>query len=440
MGAFLVTLAQIGSNTGSVSNVLVIFTVWGVLWLVSQNRSPRSTGKHEVLPGPRQIPVLGRIHDLPRQHTWLKFKEWAGIYGPIYSTSMLGAKFLILSDEKIVEDILVKRARIYSDRPPIRSLFDSKSTYGSMEYLPLMGKNKYWSRQRRWVHASLNSATDAQYHGVIDFEVKRWIFRLIGEPDNFSRSLEDMASKIICTLTWDDHSVSEQNRESAWKLLNQFSPSGPITNVVTPLWDLPLWANPWKRSEIKRHDEQKAFWMERFLTTREKFEKGIQRPCWTTQYIKNAKTSQLSGDSEAASCIGMLAIIGVFTISSPLHYFLMAMVHHQEWLTKCQREIDEACNGSMPTFRDAPNLPILRACINETMRWRPAGPLEKPVFSHLTVFYYLILSNILTQRTFDQSGGSSQAGQPTRSHYPSIPTQKGCHGSVGASAPALANQ
>jgi hypothetical protein len=72
---------------------------------------------------------------------WLKFFEWASIYGPIYQTSMLGAKFLIISDEKIAEELLVKRAKTNSDRPVIRSLFDSKSTEGSMEYLPLMGKN-----------------------------------------------------------------------------------------------------------------------------------------------------------------------------------------------------------------------------------------------------------------------------------------------------------
>ena len=51
---------------------------------------------------------------------------------------MLGSNFIIVSDETITEELLVKRA----DRPMIRSLFDSKNTYGSMEYLPLMGKNR----------------------------------------------------------------------------------------------------------------------------------------------------------------------------------------------------------------------------------------------------------------------------------------------------------
>lgn len=96
------------------------------------------------LPGPTLIPFLGRIHDLPIEYMWLKFKEWADIYGKdgLYRTEMLGAKFIVISDEKIAEELLVKRAKFNSDRPMIRSLFDSKSSFGSMEYLPLMGKNR----------------------------------------------------------------------------------------------------------------------------------------------------------------------------------------------------------------------------------------------------------------------------------------------------------
>ena len=60
----------------------------------------------------------------------------------IYLVCLLGANFIIITDEKIAEDMLVKKAKLYSDRPEIKSLFDAKSTYGSMEYLPLMGKNR----------------------------------------------------------------------------------------------------------------------------------------------------------------------------------------------------------------------------------------------------------------------------------------------------------
>jgi len=92
-------------------------------------------------PGPALIPWVGRLHDLPVEYMWLKFKEWADTYGPLYRTQMLGSVFIIITDEKVAEDLLVKRGKIYSDRPMIQSLFDAKSTNGSMEYLPLMGRN-----------------------------------------------------------------------------------------------------------------------------------------------------------------------------------------------------------------------------------------------------------------------------------------------------------
>jgi cytochrome P450 len=217
-------------------------------------------------------------------------------------------------------------------------------------------------------------AHNGQYYGIIEHEVKRWMYRLITEPDRFCDTLEDMASKVMCTLTWDNPDLSEYNTKSAWGLLTQMSPAGPLTNVVTPLWHLPLFMNPWKRAEHKRHDEQCAWWMDRLVETREKTAQGLQRPCWTRQYLESEKTNKLSGDKEASSCIGMISLVGVFTIGGPLNYFLMSMVHHPEWLARCQKEIDEACNGRMPSLDDSPNLPTLRACIKETMRWKPNVP------------------------------------------------------------------
>ena len=110
-------------------------------WNALERRQAWHKNKASEPPGPALVPWVGRVHDLPIEHIWLKFAEWAKEYGPIYRTQMLGDNFLIITDEKIAEDLLVKRGKIYGDRPQIRSLFDPKSTNGSMEYLPLMGKN-----------------------------------------------------------------------------------------------------------------------------------------------------------------------------------------------------------------------------------------------------------------------------------------------------------
>lgn len=88
-------------------------------------------------PGPKQYPVVGRVHDLDRFSMWKKFTEWANEFGPIYHTSMGGQDFIIISDEKIAEEILVKRGHIYSGRPQIRALFNHKEGVG---YLALMDR------------------------------------------------------------------------------------------------------------------------------------------------------------------------------------------------------------------------------------------------------------------------------------------------------------
>jgi cytochrome P450 len=230
--------------------------------------------------------------------------------------------------------------------------------------------------------AYLTQASNAQYYGVMYFEVKRFLFRLCRNPDDFSFAIEDMASKIMCQLTWDDASFSESYISSAWGLLTQMSPAGPITNVLTPLWHLPQFMNPWKRAERIRHDNQQALWMSKLLEVRAKMNKGEARWSFTKQYLDNPERTGLQGgDYEASSVIGMMALVGIFTVAGPMYYFLLAMVFHPEWMIRCQAEIDEVCEGKMPTLDDSPRLPVLRACILETLRWKPNVPTGKQSFA-----------------------------------------------------------
>lgn len=118
----------------------VVFVIGWLVCTIYANRrsSHKASLQYPRMPGPRLVPFIGRIHDLPIQYMWMKFAEWANTFGPIYYTEMLGTKFIIVSDEEIAEELLVKRAKNNSDRPMMRSVTDSKSSEGGMEYLPLM--------------------------------------------------------------------------------------------------------------------------------------------------------------------------------------------------------------------------------------------------------------------------------------------------------------
>lgn len=109
-----------------------------VQYILSWRKKKQSQAQ---FPGPQQFPILGRVHDLPRFAMWRKFKEWADIHGPIYQTSMAGQTFIIVSDEKIAEELLIKRGHIYSGRPQIRALINHKQGVGYVALMDRTGKS-----------------------------------------------------------------------------------------------------------------------------------------------------------------------------------------------------------------------------------------------------------------------------------------------------------
>src|SRR4051794_34822190 len=70
-------------------------------------------------PGPRGIPILGNVNDLPKPgmlecYHWLKHKD---LYGPISSITVLGQTFVIINDAQIALELLRDRSAIHSARP-----------------------------------------------------------------------------------------------------------------------------------------------------------------------------------------------------------------------------------------------------------------------------------------------------------------------------------
>jgi hypothetical protein len=84
---------------------------------------------------------VGRVHDSSRFYAWYGMWAWAKEYGPIYKRRVMGKTHIIVTKEHIAHELLSQRGAIYSDRPDVPSIYDSKSDTGTGEYLPLMGRN-----------------------------------------------------------------------------------------------------------------------------------------------------------------------------------------------------------------------------------------------------------------------------------------------------------
>lgn len=231
------------------------------------------------------------------------------------------------------------------------------------------------------------AAYQHHFYGHIEEEVKRFLAMLLVDPSRYHDLVRELTGRVMSRLAWDDATQGPENGQSALKTLRQMSVSGPIVNTMTPIWDVAEFFryNPWRKFEMERERNQKAWWQQLFRVARTRFLRGdLPKDTWTYRYFeqlqsKGNTTLEMSPkEEEFASCmLGFQCLVGVVTVSGPLQFFLMAMQLHPEWQKKAQAEIDRVCGDRIPDMRDWPNLPTVRACLKETLRWRSGVPLGK---------------------------------------------------------------
>jgi hypothetical protein len=68
-------------------------------------------------PGPKPLPLIGNLLDLPTGEVWKTYREWEKLYGDIIYTNALGTHVIILNSLDAINDLMEKRGSIYSSRP-----------------------------------------------------------------------------------------------------------------------------------------------------------------------------------------------------------------------------------------------------------------------------------------------------------------------------------
>jgi hypothetical protein len=86
-------------------------------------------------PGPRRLPLVGNLFDIPKEFSWLSYAELSKKHGMVYfggkatltegmagdtlSFQVFGTVIVVLNSLKGNKDLLERRADMYSDRPVI---------------------------------------------------------------------------------------------------------------------------------------------------------------------------------------------------------------------------------------------------------------------------------------------------------------------------------
>ena len=101
------------------------------------------------------------------------------------------------------------------------------------------------------------------------------------------------------------------------------------------------------------------------------------QPSVCVDLVKIQKDEDLSDDL-AAYIGGSILQAGSETTSSILVGFVQAMLIFPHVVKTAQVELDRVCGDRLPDLNDVPDLPYIRACTKETMRWMPGFMLGIP--------------------------------------------------------------
>lgn len=336
------------------------------------------------LPGPiSTVPYLGRIHDVDKNEPWTAMKKFSDIYDGLFSCTLGGETHIWIAREDIAQDLLCTNSAISSSRANLGAYPD---VLESMRYLPLIGFTDHHFRQRKFATQIMARNVKNGFQGYLTLEVKRFMKELLEQPGNFHDGLFMCYSRISSRLAYGNPDSAREHVINSNRFIHQLGPSGPITNLIPFLGKFPEWIIRDKKDVRERQEREEHVWRELFKEAKRRY--MINPTTTPSTYVSEAlrttegagkETLLLEDEEEAKFAVGMLCIIPVFTIQGPAVLFVLGMVLHPEWQEKVQREIDEVIPANeMLDLHHMPQLPTLRACILEGIRWRSTLPLGVP--------------------------------------------------------------
>jgi cytochrome P450 len=337
-------------------------------------------------PGPKTAPFLGNLHQIPIARPELAFTKFAKQFGAITGLKLGCQNLVILNTWQAVRDLVEQKGSIYSSRPsiPVANIVvpngenPGLSVYGDL-----------WRGQRRKLVEFLGGERTDNLKPVQDAESTQMIYDMVGDPEDFEHHVDRSYGATILATVYGQRGKafypgsildSFAKVEVKWSAALGATASPPLSSF--PFLDsIPDWLTPWRGWKQRAMDlkrDQRGLYVSLVEDARERLAQGKGTECFLASCLRTQEKDGFN-DAFLAHLAGALMEGGAETSASSTMVFIMAMAAYPHVLVQAQEEVDRVCGASrLPGRDDIPNLPYIRACMLEILRWRPIIPLGVP--------------------------------------------------------------
>ncbi|KAI0326111.1 cytochrome P450 [Cubamyces sp. BRFM 1775] len=345
-----------------------------------------SQARRPLPPGPPGLPLVGNAFDIPTEHSWVTYRDWAARYGDVLAVRAFGQTLVVLNSYTAALDLLEKRSLVYSDRPAsvLAELTGWTRTFGFKSY------GDAWREDRRLLWKYVQPSATQQFRDAQQREARSFLHRLLADQRDLDGAVKLLACKTVLTAAYGipDEEIGTQYvdilREADEGLSEAFSPGAFLVEFIPWLQYVPSWVpgTGWKKQLGPWRAQCSTLFDTPFAAAQDAMMRGKAKPSMMSDLLETLQVE--GGDSSkvektAKDMAGTAFLAATDTTSGTLFAFFCAMVLHPEVQQRAQAELDAVVGRDrLPEHTDRPSLPYVSALVKEVLRWFSPAPLSIP--------------------------------------------------------------
>ncbi|KAH9959904.1 cytochrome P450 [Russula compacta] len=361
-----------------VTSIVVGILLWALVKLVQKFRTRNLP---PLPPGPRGIPILGNLLDMPTGKRWETFARWGEKWGKIVSVSILGETFVMINSFEVAKDILDKRSGLYADRPdaPMAGFL-----VGWKDIVSFLHYGDHFKQCRKLIHGLCGTPVSLKkLHHIHEQESHKLLKDILARPDDLEHLIMHTYGALLLRVVY-GFSEDKKSRqypfvETADQAVNDLylSVNGFLVDAFPFLRHIPSWvpgaefrrlAEGWAVTFSSMVDKPYA-WAKNQLAS------GNNESSFVADHLREGTEDEFTIKWTAAS----MSAAGPDTTSWTVYAFFKAMALYPDVLKRAQAELDEVVgHDRLPLLSDRPRLPYIEAIVLESLRWHPVAPLGFP--------------------------------------------------------------